>query len=142
MIARWLVQAALLLAPHAPVAQTRPVIRAIWRATHRRIDAAALLAISYHENSIGRAGVPFGVCNHLCSDHCTHCRTEPVTNSARVALRIWRRSGTRQACGTHASIQQRLRYYHSGACSGWREDGFVEREAATVARILARRRMR
>jgi len=129
----WLMVIAVALSPHSHVT---PTVRAISRVTHDRREAAALLTISLYENGIGRAGVPFGVCSHLCNLHCTRCRTEPLAASARVALRVWRRS--LRVCGP--SLVNRFAFYHHGTdCT---VDRYAGREAATMTTILVRQRQR
>lgn len=138
---RWLLQAVLLLTPHDPAARTREVAAAVHRATTNRHEAAALLSIDFHETTFGRRGVRFGLCDHLCSTRCSDCRQEPLARSARVALAIWRRSRTGSGCGVRAGVLERLHWYHTGSCAGWRADRFAATEARTMNRILRGRRL-
>lgn len=125
----------LALAPTEPQARLHERARAIAAAaadTHSTLEMAVLLAtIDLYETTLGRRGVPFGACAHLCRHHCGYCRAAPLADTARWAL------GTlatgRAQCGP--STPRVLGYYHHG--NGCAPDAFSRREARTFARVAA-----
>ena len=123
------------LAPYEPRAQLERRAAAIAGLGAAVDEVAALVAIDFYETTLGRSGVAFGACAHLCATRCARCASEPLERTAAWALETWRNS--RRQCGR--DIRLRLGWYHSGAC---RRARFAAREADQARRLeRAMRRM-
>lgn len=118
------------LAPHATRTSLRPTARAIHSAARTRLGVSVLAVIRLHENGLANPrGVPFGVTDAAPS----HRRT--LAMAAQTADRIlWH--GASRDCGRHIEIATRLRYFHSGRCTGAAHDGFVQEELESLANLL------
>jgi hypothetical protein len=121
----WFLLAALV--PHDPPGRLEALAVAIVRATPDDAERAMLATISYHETTLGRAGVPFGL-SHLQG---ASLAKRTLGELAGVALRIVRR--TRAACGDHPAAQ--LGFFHHG--NGCVPDGYSRLEARTLRRVRA-----
>tara|TARA_R110000868_G_scaffold330762_1_gene591739 strand:+ start:943 stop:1347 length:405 start_codon:yes stop_codon:yes gene_type:complete len=121
----------LALAPYEPRAQLEARAASLAPLSATRAEALALVVIDFSETTLGRSGVPYGACAHLCAHRCGRCRPAPLASTAAWALTVWRESA--RQCGQR--IANRFAYYHSGTC---RRDRFADREARMLARLIAR----
>lgn len=109
------------------------MVRAIAAVAHTREQAATLVTIAFYENTLDASrGVPLGMCSRLCAVHCTRCHVEPLRTTVRHALHVLRRG--RRQCSTLVGT---LAYFHHGTTCAI--DDYSQREAHTVARLLAAR---
>lgn len=116
------------LAPYEPRAQLEQRATALTTLDATREESLALVVIDFSETTLGRSGVPWGACAHLCEHRCGQCRSAPLADTARWALSVWRESA--RQCGRR--IVNRFGYYHTGTC---RRDVFADREARMFARL-------
>lgn len=117
------------LAPYEPVARLDARAAALASLDATDSEALALLVIDFSETTLGRSGVPWGACAHLCRTRCGQCRAEPLAATVAWALGVWRESA--RQCGTR--IAHRFGYYHTGTC---RRDRFADRETRMLARLM------
>lgn len=123
------------LAPYEPRAQLEQRATALTALDATREESLALVVIDFSETTLGRSGVPWGACAHLCEHRCGQCRRAPLADTARWALTVWRESA--RQCGRR--IAHRFAYYHSGTCI---RDTFADREARMFARLTTDQRNR
>ncbi len=118
----------LLLAPYEPRMRVQEIARTILLATPDLYERALLATISFHETTLGRSGVPFGVVVYYRTH--TNVTLAQAADAALVILRYAER-----VCGRRPALQ--LGHFHHGG--GCRADAFSRTEARTHARIVAMR---
>lgn len=127
------VLAVLAVMTHAPRSALMPTARAITAAAHSRTEAVVLAAVRFHENGWPPRGAPFGATGLM--SHAPRSTLRQIARWSRMVL--WVRSS--HTCTRRMSVEDRLRFYHSGTCSGAAADAFVQEEMRTVRRLLGRR---
>ena len=119
------------LAPYEPPARLDARAESLASLTATPSEVLAMLVIDFSETTLGRSGVPYGACGHLCARRCGQCRSAPLAATAAWSLSVWRESA--RQCGPR--IANRFGYYHTGTC---RRDRFADREARMHTRLIAR----
>lgn len=120
---RALLAALLTLCPGRPPERVEPLARDLLAVTQDPRELALLGALSWHENSLGAAGVPFGAL-------ACRCRGASFEHYARWTLATLRTQRRRLGGWTRA-----LGWWHTGAP---RSDPYVRRVERTWSRLAAR----
>jgi len=113
------------LTPHAPLERLFPRASAVYTVTRNREEQITLIVIDFHETTLGREGVPFGVT-------CCYHEGESLEHWAALSLRIWR---TAQWECKHI-LRRQFGYYNRGRCVNNR---YARRLQRTWLRLQRRR---
>jgi hypothetical protein len=112
------------LAPRASLERLSPRAFAVYTVTRNREEQFTLIAIDFHETTLGRRGIPFGVT-------CCYHEGETLEHWAALSLRIWRTA--QREC--KEGVRRQFGYYNRGRCV----NRYARRLHRTWLRLIRRR---